>query len=143
MGLGRLDDCIKTGHIRRIEPSRETAKRIVAKAGVILDEAAKSLDSGVLDGSLLMSYETMLLSGKALLAKDGFREKNHYCVVVYVQEAYADKGKISNEAVELFDHYREVRHMVAYAPDFFATESDAKEALRNASRFLSEVKKLV
>ena len=141
--MGRLEDCLKSGYIRRIEPSRETALRIAEKAEVMFDEAKKNLDSGAPDSSMLMAYEVMLLSGKALLAKDGFREKSHYCVVVYVQEAYADKGRISKEIVELFDHYREVRHMVAYDPDFFAAESDAEKALRSAGQFLNAVKKLL
>ncbi|EQD63856.1 HEPN domain protein [mine drainage metagenome] len=141
--LGRVDDCIKKGLIRRIEPSRQTAIKMLEKAANLLKEAKSSLDANAPDGSVLMAYEVMLLSGKALLVKDGFRERSHYCVVGYVQEVYADKGKIKKSTVDLFDRYREIRHMVAYDAEFMVSEEDAMKAIEDAERLFTEIKKII
>jgi len=141
--LGKIEDCIEKGLIRKIEPSRQTAVKMLEKATNLLEEAKSSLDANAPDGSVLMAYEVMLLSGKALLVKDGFRERSHYCVVGYMQEAYADKGKIRKTTVDLFDQYRELRHMVAYDAEFMVSEEDAMKAIEDAEQLLREVKRVI
>ncbi len=116
---------------------------MLKKAARLLKEAEDSLTADAPDSSMMMAYEVMLLTGKALLVKDGFRERSHYCVVGYVKEVYANKGKVDGPLIERFDHYREVRHMVAYDAEFMVSSSDAETAINDAERLLLEIKKLI
>jgi len=116
---------------------------MVEKANTILAEASASLKIDAPDGSVLMAYEAMLIAAKAVLAKDGYREKSHYCVVVYLKEKYVDVGKINKATIELFDHYRSLRHMVAYDSEFMASREDAEQAIKDGSRIVAEIKKLI
>ena len=141
--MGELDDCIKRGLIRKREPSRETALKGMAKAEKLLDEAKISLKANAPDSSLLMSYESILLTAKALLINDGFRERSHYCVVIYMKEIYADNGKIDKKIIGLFDHYRTLREMVAYDTDFTISNKDAEEAIKDADMIVKELRKLI
>lgn len=141
--LGELDKCIKNGFIRRIEPSKNAAQKMIEKAAELLKEADKSSRAGAPNGTLLIAYDVMLFAGKALLALDGFREKNHYCVAIYVKEEYADKGKIGRETAKRFDEYRVLRQMVAYDADFMVSTVDAKQSIKDASNMLEEVRKQI
>ena len=138
-----MDECIKKKLIRRIEPSRETALRLMDKAGKMIREAKASWKASAPDSSLLVSYDAMLLSAKAVLMKDGFREKSHYCVVAYIKEVYAEPGKIDRKMVELFDRYRSLRQMVAYDADFTVSDSDANQAINDAEAIVKEFKRLI
>ncbi len=140
--MAKLDECIKKKLIRKVIPSRDLALKMLGKASVLLEESQKSLDAGAPDSSVLMSYEVMLLSAKALLAKDGFREKSHYCIAVYITEEYADTKRIDRSIAEVFDSYRTVRHMLAYDAEFMTSEEDAKKAILFARRMHREVRKL-
>ena len=143
MDLGKLDDCIKSGLIRKIEPSKETALKIMSKAVALIAEAKATLDADAPDATVLLAYDAMLLSAKALLTKDGFREKSHYCAIVYVEVKYADTDKIDKNLIKLFDNYRLVRHMAAYDTDFMMSEKDAKQSVRDAELISAAISKLI
>lgn len=141
--LSKLDECINGGLLRKMPPSRETALRIMNKVDTLLKEAKSSLNADAPNGTLLTAYDTMLLSAKALLIKDGFRERSHYCVIVYIQETYVQKNKIAKKTIELFDHYRTLRHMVAYDIDFMISRADAEESIKDAEFIVKELRKLI
>lgn len=141
--LSELDRCFEKGLIRKILPSREKALKSIKKAGRWLDEAQKNFDYGLFDSCLVSSYAAMFHAARALLLRDGFREKSHYCVARYLEERYVNKRKLNREVVDLLDRFRELRHEDLYELDFFATKEDANQAIENAEIVIREIEKLM
>ena len=141
--LSELDRCFEKGLIRKILPSREKALKSIKRAGRWLDEAQKNFDYGLFDSCLVSSYAAMFHAARALLLRDGFREKSHYCVARYLEERYVNKRKLNREVVDLLDRFRELRHEDLYELDFFATKEDANQAIENAEIVIREIEKLM
>ncbi len=80
---------------------------------------------------------------RALLFKDGYREKSHYCVARYIEEKYVNNGRLDRIVVDLLDRFRELRHRDLYELDFSAIESDAEEAVKNAELVIKCIEKLI
>ena len=139
----KYKDCIEKGLLRKIPASKSNAQRSIERAGAWLKEAEKSLNGGAFDSSVLASYMTIFHSARATLFLDGYREKSHNCVARYLEEKYVNTGKVEKKWVELFDHYREMRHEDQYSVTFFATEEEARKAIESASQFLERMRKLI
>jgi uncharacterized protein (UPF0332 family) len=78
---------------------------------------------------------------RALLFKDGCREKSHYCVTRYIEEKYVSNGKLDRIVVDLL--FRELRHRDLYELDFSAMESDVEESIKNAKLVIKCIEKLI
>lgn len=141
--LSELDDCFNKGLIRKIPPSKEKALRSLNKANRWLEEAKKSLSFNLFNSCLVASYSAMFHASRALLFKDGFREKSHYCLARYLEERYVNAGKLNRAVVDLLDRFRTLRHEDLYELDFSATQDDAEEAVKNAEIIFKEMRRLI
>ena len=137
-----LSDCIDHGLIRPIPPSLEKAEGSIKAADRWLEEAEKGVRSEAYGSSVISSYLAMFHSSRAILMRDGFREKSHYCIARYLEEKYVRKGHLEKKWVDLLDHCRELRHESQYDVSFFATVSDAESALATAGKFVERMKVL-
>lgn len=73
--LSELDKCFKKGLVRKTLPSREKAHKSISKAKKWLEEAKKKLEFGLVDSCLFSSYSAMFHAARALIIRNGFREK--------------------------------------------------------------------
>jgi uncharacterized protein (UPF0332 family) len=145
MALKRFElrDCMDQGLIRRIPPSEEKATGSISAADRWLDEAEKGIYSEAYGSSVIASYMAMFHSSRAILLRDGYREKSHYCIARYLEEKYAKKGLIEKKWIDLLDHSRELRHESQYDVSFFATREDAESAAQSAKIFVERIKALI
>jgi uncharacterized protein (UPF0332 family) len=141
--LSELDKCFEKGLIRKTLPSREKALKSIKKAEKWLDEAKRNFKFGLFDSCLVSSYSAMFHAARALLLRDGFREKSHYCLARYVEEKYVNAKKLNKRIVNLLDRFRELRHEDLYELEFFATKDDAEEAIKNAEKVIKELERLI
>ena len=82
----------------------------------------------------------MFHASRAVLFRDGFREKSHYCIARYLEALY--KGKLSKKWIDLLDYYRDLRHSGQYSTDFIADRQEAEACLKAASEFVVAIEKL-
>lgn len=145
MALKRFElrDCIDQGLIRPVPPSAEKAAGSIKAADRWLEEAEKGMRSEAYGSSVIASYMAMFHSSRAILLRDGYREKSHYCIARYLEEKYAKKGLMEKKWIELLDHSRELRHESQYDVSFFATKEDAESALQTAKAFVERMKALI
>lgn len=136
-------DCIRENLLRKIPPSKEKAEGSIKTARKWFEEAGKNLKGGAFNSSVMSSYLAMFHSARAILFFDGFREKSHYCVARYLEEKYVKKKLLENKWIELFDHYRELRHNDQYSISFFATKEEADSAFKTAEEFVKRMNKLL
>ncbi len=137
------DDCIHRGLLRKIPPSKDKAARSLKKAEKWLKEAQKTSKGDAFNSSVLASYMVMFHAARAVLFRDGFRERSHACIGRYLEEKYAKKGPLEKEWIQLLDHHRNIRHDDQYDLSFFSTKEDADQAVRSAGRFLKRMQELL
>lgn len=140
-GLINFEECLKQGLLRKIPPSKRKAYGSLKKAKILLGESKDNLESNRLNSAVLTSYLAMFDAAKSLLFKDGFREKSHACVARYMEEKYSNK--IKPEFIELFDRFRSSRHETQYNVFYYPLESDAKEMIEFADKFIRQIEKII
>jgi len=80
-----LKECIEQGMIRKIAPSIVQARSQMEKAQVMLEEAEKAAKAGARTLLCLRGMRRCLMGQRALLFKDGYRERSHACVARYLE----------------------------------------------------------
>ncbi len=85
----------------------------------------------------------MFHAARALLYRDGYREKSHYCIARYLEEKHVQTGRLPQIVVDLIDRFRELRHEDLYELEYSATREDAEEALENAKLVITYIKRIL
>lgn len=136
------EECLRQGLLRRMPPSRDKASQSIQKAQRWLAEARQTLTSGASGAAVLAAYLAMFHAARALLFRDGFREKSHACVARYL-DRYVKQGLLEQQWVDLLDHSRETRHDDQYDLSFISSAEDAHQAVQSAGAFLKRLQELV
>jgi uncharacterized protein (UPF0332 family) len=111
------------------------------KSEVLLEEATKSLKNDSPNSALLSAYAAMLCIARAVLFKDGYREKSHACVAGYLEAKYSKE--IGSSFICLFDEYREKRHKTMYSGDYYPTMEEARRTVSFAKEFITKIKNIL
>lgn len=109
------DACIRMGLLTKIPPSQKQAGEQLKKATVLLAEAKTALKNSSPNSATMTAYAAVLDAGRALLFRDGFREKSHACTARYLEMRYAKE--LGENDIALFDEYRDKRHKTLYSGD--------------------------
>jgi uncharacterized protein (UPF0332 family) len=139
--LTELEECIRKGLIRKIPPSQEQAYLSMEKAWEMLGEAQANLEESRYNSAVLVGYVAALNAAKALLSRDGFREKSHYCIARFLEVHYCEV--LGSGMLHMFDTYREARHETQYSATHNSNESEAKEFIRFTEEFLEKISGLI
>ena len=136
-----LERCFKDGLLKQVPISATEAKNQFDKAKVLLLESKSCLENDDLNAAVMTAYAALFDAARAVLFKDGYRERSHICVIRYLEANYIKQ--LSEDTVILLDEYREKRHKVVYASDYYPSEDEAKNIIEFAEKFLMIVKKLL
>lgn len=100
--------------MRRVEPSLTKSKESITEAKDWLSEARKNAGAEAYKSAISSSYLAVFHSARAVLFRDGVREKSHYCVGVYLGK-YVEQDELEEEWVLIFDRLRSLRHTDQYS----------------------------
>lgn len=106
-------DCFREGLLRKVQPSPEIAEKEIAGANRYLEDARKCLREGMSEMAVVAVYTSMFHAARALLFRDGIRERSHVCVIAYLGETYP--GMKQN--IQIMDMFRRNRHNMLYGVD--------------------------
>jgi uncharacterized protein (UPF0332 family) len=137
-----ISDCFERGLLRNVDPSGEKAEASLVQAREWVTEAQKGLEIGAVRSALMAVYMGYFHAARAVLFRDGIREKSHYCIGVYL-ETYVINNRLEEEWVILFDHMRGLRQADQYSLDARPTEQEAVQAIENAGRFIDRMDLLI
>lgn len=140
--LKRLDECYERGLLRNVPASEEKARLSLAQAREWITEAGYDCDADALRSGLIAVYMGYFHAARALLYRDGVREKSHYCIGVYL-ESYREKGLLEDEWVLQFDHMRGLRQNDQYSLDARPALAEVRQALADAERFINRMELLI
>ncbi|MCD6523140.1 MAG: HEPN domain-containing protein [Candidatus Diapherotrites archaeon] len=135
-----LEECFRKGYIQRSPYAETLVKESMEKADNLLAQAKSNFENSSFDSALVMSYSAAFNAARAVLFRDGYREKSHECVIRYLE---AKHPEIPSELIALLDRYRTSRHGVLYDVRYSATKIEAEEALEFAEGFIREIEKII
>jgi uncharacterized protein (UPF0332 family) len=133
-----LKDCFDRGLLKKGKPDPDNALRSLGISEDFLEKARKNVRIECYDVSVMLSYTSMFHAARAVLFKDGIKERSHACVPVYLKENYPGLRKLA----DTLDSYREFRHGIVYRA-VGVGKSDADEAMNSADEFLSRIRKII
>lgn len=137
-----MEDCFKKGLLRRVEPSLTKSKDSITEAREWLSEAMKNKASEAYKSAISSLYLAIFHSARAVLFRDGVREKSHYCVGVYL-EKYVDEGVLEEDWVLIFDRIRSIRHTDQYSFQTHPSKEEVDSGIDIAGKFVDRMEKLL
>jgi len=140
--LTRLDECYERGLLRKVPASYDKAILSLAQAREWATEASSDYYAGAFRSALMAAYMGCFHAARAVLFRDGVREKSHYCIGVYL-ESYRDKGLLEDEWILQFDHMRGLRQSDQYTLDARPTLPEVRQALVDAGNFIERMERLM
>lgn len=124
-------------------PSKNKAEKSLVKSEKFLKDAKRNFSINSWDGAVILAYLSVFHASRAVLMRDGWREKSHACIARYIEREYVRKNKLEPILIDLLDRFRILRHEDQYDVEFYATQKDANEMIEFAEKILYEIKKLL
>jgi uncharacterized protein (UPF0332 family) len=140
--MNELSKCFRKGLLRKVEPSKTKSIQSIQESEKWIKESIKNLDSGAYNSAQLSIYLIFFHAARAVLFRDGVREKSHYCIVIYL-ESYTTNNLLEESWVVLFDQMRRARHSQQYNFQPEPIEDEIISNLKSAEKFNKRIKKLL
>jgi len=125
------------------EEKKALSKYRLEKAERLLDDAQFLLKEGRYESSVNRSYYAALSAAKAVLILFGIDPKTHEGVKTMVNKKLVLEGLIPKEHGKWFRNLLLEREDADYADYVIIDSSDAKNAFKDASRFIEKIKKVI
>ena len=87
-------------------------------------------------------YLAIFHSARAVIFRDGIREKSHYCVGIYL-EKYVDEGLLEEKWPMLFDRMRSIRHADQYSFQPSPSHEEVESGIKLAENFVKRIARLL
>ena len=135
----KLNECFKEGLLRKTKPSKQYAIKSLETSLNYIQNAKDNFEMKNNNLVIFCSYTAMFHSARALLFKDGIKERSHLCIVSYIRETFPELRNLSNQ----LDAYRRNRHNTLYGLDFLISDYEAQQAIKDAEQFYKQIEKMI
>ena len=135
-----FNDCIAKGLLGKIPASREKALQSIEKAKELLEEAKANIEEERINSTVIVAYLALFHAARALLFKDGYREKSHECVIRYIEEKYPE---IKAEQIEALEKYKAERTHTQYDISYSPSESEAEKMIKFTEKFIQTIEEII
>ncbi len=138
-----VEQCINEGLLKETAPDTDKADASLEMAEHKLGLAKREFESEIYENAVVSAYASMFHSGRAILFRDGYKERSHYAIYVYLEERYS--GQMERKYLNEFNSLRLERHELMYGLEKSGEvkEAEAESAISMAKGFLSLIRKLV
>jgi uncharacterized protein (UPF0332 family) len=137
-----LDECFKEGLLKQTEPNELLAKQSILQAEHFLQEADTLIDSDIKDMALIALYNSIFHAARAILFKDGIKERSHYCVSKYIEDKYQQKELFTLKQTIILDSLREKRNHIQYSVYQTRITENLDELYNEAEEFIEKTKEI-
>lgn len=141
--VSKIDECFERGELKKIRPNPKYAKQSIMQAEHFLEEAGELIEKNIKDMAFIALYNASFHAARALLFRDGVKERSHYCVSKYIEEKYAEKQIITMQQAIILDSLREKRNDIQYSLEPIELEEDLNEIHGKVEEFIERVKKII
>jgi uncharacterized protein (UPF0332 family) len=137
----KIEELIRKDLLKTTRPDRPKSDQSINVAAKKLEEAEKACNAEIYESTMIFAYMAMFHAARAILFKEGFMEKSHYAVVMFLQERFS--AALGIGLISKLDSMRTARHEGLYGLHSDFSEEDAKMAILDAKEFLEKVRKLL
>jgi uncharacterized protein (UPF0332 family) len=130
------DECLKRGRLKRSSIDEGVVDRTMKMAREDFDSAKDSLEQENWAWAMVQAYSSMLNVSRAMIFRDGFVEKSHYCVVEYLRFHYHDELE---DHIERLDLMRKERHQILYDSRENINKNTAETRVHWAEEFYLQI----
>lgn len=136
-------ECFEKGLLQKTTPSRDLAKKSIKQARFFLSEAEDLIDRSKKEMAILALYNAFFHAARALLFKDGIKERSHFCVARYLEEMYVNSKKLDKKFLSYLDTVRDIRHETQYSVDSVEIEENLDDIYNVCEDFINCIEKIV
>ncbi|MBI5458108.1 HEPN domain-containing protein [Methanobacterium sp.] len=140
--MNALENCFRRRQLLKVEPSLIKSERSIQESYKWLKESHKNIEGSAYSSAQLSTYLVFFHAARAVLYRDGVREKSHYCIGVYL-EAYQNEGLLEENWIILFDRMRNNRHAGQYSFQVEPTKEEVESGIKSAVNFLKRIIELL
>lgn len=141
--MGEIENCFEKKLLVQSNPSLGLARKSLKQAKSFLIDAEDMIKFEKERMGIIALYNAFFHTARALLFKDGIKERSHFCVARYIEEKYTNTKIIPSKFITYLDLLREIRHDVQYSLDETVIEEDLEEIAEVCKEFISVVEKLL
>ena len=141
--MDETEKCFLEGNLKKMQPSVDLAKKSIKQARIFLQDA---LDLSELEKermSIIALYNAFFHASRALLFRDGIKERSHYCIARYLEKFYFDKKILPKEFLLNLDFLREIRHETQYSLEAVHLSRSIEDIAAICEDFIDSVEKLL
>lgn len=138
-----MDDCFAQGLLKKIKPNLNFSEQSIKQAEHFLDEAGTLIESEIKDMAFIALYNASFHAARALLFRDGVKERSHYCVCKYIEEKYQLQELVTMQHAVILDSLRSKRNDIQYSLQAPELEEDLNEIFDQVTDFLERVKEII
>ncbi len=132
----KMAECFQKGLLKRTSLDMENAARSLELSTNNIEDAIANLSIHRYRVVAISSYSAMFHAARAILFRDGVKERSYECIPIYLKEKYPELETQAN----ILDSYRRFRHDAIYGLGFVMDEEEAIAALNSAKEFLKKIK---
>ncbi|MBU2561870.1 MAG: HEPN domain-containing protein [Nanoarchaeota archaeon] len=137
----KIEQLLEKGSLKKARPDKEKAIQSIKVAESKLEESERSLAAHLYESAVVFAYMAMFHAARAILFQDGYTEKSHFAIAVYLQEKHP--AKLGLDLINKFNTQRVMRHEGLYGLDTDFKKEDAELAIKDAKEFLKKIKELI
>jgi len=139
-----LEELLRSRAIRRIKPNHRLALNSIKRSRRDLDTAKTLIANKKFDWALAVSYNAMLVAGRALMFNKGYRPsgtEGHVAVLKFLQITFGTE--VSNRMMVVMNGMRKKRHRVVYEEMDIVSADEAEQAVKWAEEFVNKISNTV
>jgi len=141
--LTELSDCFERRLLTNTGPSTGLARKSLKQAEIFLVDAVDLINIGKSRMATIALYNAFFHTARALLFRDGIKERSHFCIARYIEEKYVCKGLLKADFLSYLDALRDARHETQYSLDVISLEIDMNAAVGICREFMKAVEGLI
>ncbi len=138
-----FENCIKSGLIKKANTKQSEITQSIKQAEFFLEEAYDQLDSDKKEAALLMLYNALFHATRAMLFKDGYKEKSHYCLQQYLLQKSKEEIRFTLDDANLFDQLRVKRQEIQYEFTKKYLNENIEELYNQTEEFIEKAKSYI
>ncbi len=138
-----LEELFEKGLLKKTVKSNELARKSLKQASYFLNEAIDLLKLDKERMAVIALYNAFFHTSRALLFRDGIKEKSHYAIARYIEYEFVDKGFLDKKFLLVLDTLRDSRHESQYSLVDVEIEINWDEYIDTCKQFITIVNDLV
>jgi len=133
-------DCLNRGKIILFPQGKHLVNKELNSARNDLEDARFGFDHSRHKWSTIQAYYSMYHSARALVFSRGYRERNHFCLYIALQELFVDRGLLDADLAEAFHNSMRLREGADYRDSY--SREGAIFVIERAEQFLTRAEEI-